>query len=135
VFINVEYDHGMILICFRLKKKAYARYESQNYEVAKVIWSRGEEVLVTWPYSEMEMEQLDCQEKLEELWTWSRNNPDQQRGSSIHLSNFIAIDEKPVIPQAVLDQIYELQHGLFQNDCLPDSTSRYDEFDSECILY
>jgi len=111
------------------------RYESQSYEVAKVIWSRGEEVLVTWPNSEMEMEQLDCPEKLEEFWTWSRNNPDQQRGSAIVLSDFISINEKPIIPQRVLDQIYELQHGLFQTDCLPDSTSRYDEFDSECILY
>jgi len=111
------------------------RYESQNYEVAKVIWSRGEEVLVTRPKSEMEMEQLDCAKKLEEFWTWSRNNPDQQRGSAILLSDFIAIDEKPVIPQPILHQMYKLQHGLFQSDCLPDSTSRYDEFDSECILY
>jgi len=62
--MNVEYDNSMTLICFRLRKKAYVRYESQNYEVAKVIWSRGEEVLVTWPYSEMKMEQLDCAEKL-----------------------------------------------------------------------
>ena len=57
MYNNVEYDN---LICFRLRKKAYVRYETRSFEGEKVIWSRGEDVLDTWPNSEIEMEQLDC---------------------------------------------------------------------------
>jgi len=77
------------------------RYETHRFEVKTVLWSRRDSVLVSWPHSEAEMQHLNCQTNLEEFSHWSRCNSTQQRGSAILLSDYIAKDEKPIIPLPV----------------------------------